>query len=156
MKGIKRITLIFYAAFLALCFMLFVVPESRDLAGSYYRGDLAGRDIYLDLKPDGTYKAEWPGCGGSCGAARGAWKSVNNALVFYPAEETGRMKGLVRVLHIVRNYWRTVLVPDPNSEYYKRYEPDGRSAFYRRSRPWFVFPYPTGGHVIAKGRQCIN
>lgn len=140
MKGIKRITLIFYAAFLALLFMLFVVPESRDLAGSYYRGDHAGYDIYLDLRPDGTYKAEWPGCGGTCGAARGAWKTVEDKLMFFPSEEKGRLQGYLPELNIVRSYWRTVLVPDLGTEYYKRYGQNARSAFYRRNRPWFVFP----------------
>jgi len=140
MKGIKRITLIFYAAFFALCFILFVVPESRNLAGAYYLGDHAGINVYLDLLPDGTYKADWPGCGGSCGAERGAWKAEQDKLAFFPAEDKGRLTGYLRQLNIVRNYWRTVFVRNPGDKYYKRYGPDGRSAFFRRNRPWFVLP----------------
>ena len=29
------------------------------LAGSYYRGDHTGYNIYLDLLASGSYKAEW-------------------------------------------------------------------------------------------------
>ena len=140
MKGIKHIALIFYALFAVLCFILFIVPERRDLAGSYYRGDHTGYNIYLDLLPDGTYRAEWQGCLGSYGAARGAWKSAGGKIIFYPSEEKGKMKGHLRELNIVRNYWRTAFVPDPNNEYYRKYGPNEYSAFYRRSRPWFVLP----------------
>lgn len=143
MKSIERITLLFYAAFAALCFILFVVPGSRDLSGGYYLGDHDGLNIYLDLRRDGTYRAQWPGCGGSCGSARGSWTAGEQLLTFFPSEEKGRLAGRLGSLSIMRNYWRTALV-STRGDHSFHYGPNGRTAFYRQNRPWFLFPRMVG------------
>ena len=72
------------------------------LAGVYYMGDGTGRNIYLTLKPDGQYTAEWQGCLGSYGEAIGHWQMTNVEIVFIPTREVGIMKGNLGTLDIVK------------------------------------------------------
>ena len=119
---------------LVVCVVLFLVTASRELPGSYYRGDGRGYNIYLDLLPDGTYTAEWQGCLGLYGTARGAWKRENKKIVFSPSEEKNMMKGHLRELHITHGYWRPVLVPDLNDELYRKAGVNKYTAFQKRNK----------------------
>ena len=133
MKNIKRITFV-ACVVIGICIALFLVTANGELAGSYYRGDGKGYNIYLDLMPDGTYKAEWQGCLGLYGTARGVWKHENKKIVFSPTEEKDMMKGHLRELNIVRGYWRPVLVPDLGDDYYRKYGANKYSAFHKRRK----------------------
>jgi len=45
--------------------------SAKAVAGDYYRGDGTGYNIYLTLKENGKYTAEWHGCLGKYGEASG-------------------------------------------------------------------------------------
>ena len=68
--------------------------SAATLAGSYYRGDHTGYNIYLDLLANGSYTAKWRGCLGEYGTARGTWATTGGKVVLSPSEETDMMKGL--------------------------------------------------------------
>lgn len=102
------------------------------LAGSYYRGDGTGYNIYLNLAASGAYKAEWYGCLGAYGTASGSWSIDGERIVLSPSSETDMMKGHMRELHIVRYDGQFVFVPDLHDDYYQKYGPNRLSAFYRQ------------------------
>ncbi len=104
------------------------------LAGSYYRGDGTGYNVYLDLAAGGTYKAEWHGCFGTYGMASGTWLVDGERIVLSPSSETGMMKGHLRELHIVKHDGQFVFVPDLHDDYYRKYGPDRYSAFHRQKK----------------------
>ena len=104
------------------------------LAGSYYRGDHTGYNIYLDLLASGTYKAEWHGCLGVYGTARGTWTMVDGRIVLSPSKETDMMKGELRELHIIQQKGQTLFVPDLHDDYYQKYGPDEYAAFHRQAK----------------------
>ena len=100
------------------------------LAGSYYRGDHTGYNIYLDLLTNGAYKAEWHGCLGSYGKTGGTWSVTGDRVVFVPSTETDMMKGHLKELHIVHQHGQVMFVPNLQDEYYKKYGADEYSAFH--------------------------
>ena len=111
------------------------LPRSAvGLAGNYYRGDGTGYNIYLDLLSCGRYDAQWHGCLGVYGTARGTWTMVNDRVVLSPVKETDMMKGHLRELHVVKLESQTVLVPDLHDDYYQKYGPDAYAAFYRQDK----------------------
>lgn len=101
------------------------------LAGSYYRGDGTGYNVYLNLTAGGTYKAEWYGCLGVYGTANGTWVVDGERIILTPSSETDMMKGHLRELHIVKHDGQLVFVPDLHDDYYREYGPDRFSAFHR-------------------------
>ncbi len=104
------------------------------LAGSYYRGDHTGYNIYLDLLTNGSYTAKWRGCLGEYGTAHGTWATANGRVVLSPAGETGMMKEHLRELHIVQHQGQTVFVPDLRDDYYRKYGADEYAAFHRQTK----------------------
>jgi hypothetical protein len=121
---------------LLCCACSTVAPTQQNLAGSYYRGDKLGYNVYLQLAPSGTYTARWEGCLGLYGTARGSWTLRDQLIVFHPAEETGMMKKHLRQLHVVRQpLGAFAFVPDLHDSYYRQYGPDEYGAFHRQSVP---------------------
>ncbi len=111
------------------------LPSSAtSLVGSYYRGDGLGYNLYLDLRADGKYNAQWKGCLGLYGEARGTWTVIDDKVVFTPRKETGMMKDHLKELHIVQHAGQTVFVSDLHDDYYEKYGPDERIAFHRQSK----------------------
>lgn len=104
------------------------------LAGSYYRGDHTGYNIYLDLLANGRYDAQWHGCLGVYGTARGTWTVIDDRVVLSPSKETDMMKGHLRELHIVQHEGQTVFVPDLHDDYYQKYGPNEYAAFHRQTQ----------------------
>src|SRR6185295_5758511 len=94
---------LFAAVWLVVCSTQLPIPPANgiEMAGSYYRGDHTGYNIYLDLLAGGEYTAKWRGCLGVYGTARGRWTMVKNRMVFSPSSETGMMKRHLRQLHVV-------------------------------------------------------
>jgi hypothetical protein len=70
-------------------------------AGTYYRGDGLGYNIFLDLKSNGTYSSKWRGCEGLYGTAQGQWASNGKQILLKPSKETDMMKGHLRTLDVV-------------------------------------------------------
>src|SRR5215813_11583896 len=66
-------------------------PDAKGVAGDYYRGDGTGYNIYLTLKADGKYTAEWQGCLGKYGEASGQWTLRGKQIVFKPSKEKDMM-----------------------------------------------------------------
>src|SRR5437899_888604 len=62
-------------------------PNAKAVVGSYYRGDGTGYNIYLTLKENGKYTAEWHGCLGKYGEASGQWTLSDKRIAFKPAKE---------------------------------------------------------------------
>ena len=112
-----------------------LLTRPAELAGSYYRGDHKGYNLYLDLQADGTYTAKWRGCLGVYGTARGTWGFYDRRLFFTPSEETDMMKGHLRELHIVQHQGETVFVPDLRDDIYRKYGPTRYAAFHRQQKP---------------------
>jgi len=108
--------------------------SNASLVGSYYRDDHTGYNIYLDLLPSGKYKAEWHGCLGVYGTARGTWIADEKKVVLSPSKETDMMKGHLRELHIVRQQGQTVFVPDLHDDYFQKYGPDEYAAFHKKEK----------------------
>ena len=109
-----------------------VAASLHPFAGTYYRGDGLGYNVTVNLKPDARYTAQWRGCLGVYGTARGTWALDGQRIVFSPSKETDMMRGHLRELHIVRQDGQIVFVPDLTDSYYRQYGPNRYSAFERQ------------------------
>jgi hypothetical protein len=126
---VKRLSILIALLF---CACSTVRPTQQNLAGSYYRGDKLGYNIYLQLDPSGAYRARWEGCLGLYGTARGTWSFREELIIFHPVEETAMMKKHLRQLHVVRQpLGGYVFVPDLQDSYYRQYGPDEYAAFHK-------------------------
>src|SRR5262249_7592960 len=76
--------------------------NAKAVAGSYYRGDGTGYNIYLTLDADGKYKAEWRGCLGKYGEASGQWTLKDKQITFKPSKEQDMMKGHLKSLDVLK------------------------------------------------------
>ena len=110
--------------------------DSKALAGSYYRGDGTGYNIYLTLQPDGTYTSEWHGCVGVYGLAAGRWNIVCNQIVFAPSSETDMMKGHIRRLEVLKFKGDWIFVPvDPEDrEFYNKRGVNRYSCYQKKDK----------------------
>ncbi len=128
---VKRISTLI-ALLLSACST--VAPTQQNLAGSYYRGDKLGYNLYLQLDASGAYSARWEGCLGLYGTARGRWSVRDQLIRFQPLEETGMMKKHLKQLQVIRHpFGGYALVPDLQDSYYRQYGPDDYSAFHKQS-----------------------
>ena len=103
----------------------------RPLAGSYYRGDGTGYNINLDLKGDGSYDANWRGCLGVYGTARGKWTVDGEHIVLSPTKETDMMKGHLKTLDMAKHEGRLILLPTDDREFYDKHGASRYSCFQR-------------------------
>lgn len=100
-----------------------ITPAERAFVGNWYCGDGRGFNVNFILADDGRYKADWSGCLGSYGKARGTWSLVSTQIVFSAARETKKMKGKFSRLDVVQHEGNWVLVPtdDPRRFSYEMY-----------------------------------
>src|SRR4051812_26428078 len=75
--------------------------ETAAVAVRWYCGDGLGYNIYLELRPTGTYEATWHGCFGKYGTAKGKWREEAAQIVLTPSEEKDMMKGHLTTLLII-------------------------------------------------------
>ena len=104
----------------------------RPFAGSYYRGDGLGYNISLDLKPDGSYDAQWHGCLGLYGTARGSWAVSSDHILLSPSKERDMMKGHLRQLDIVQHGDQWILVQSDDRDFYDTHGASRYSCFQKR------------------------
>jgi len=104
------------------------------VAGSYYRGDGTGYNIYLTLGADGKYTAEWYGCGGKYGDASGQWTVTDKQVTLHPSAETGAMKDHLKTLNILKfkNHW--IFVPADDHKFYDEWGVSSYACFQRKPR----------------------
>lgn len=103
----------------------------QPLAGSYYRGDGTGYNIYLDLRPDGAYDAKWKGCLGVYGTARGHWTVEGELVLLSPTKETNKMKGHLKRLDLVKQEGHLILLPSDDRDFYDKHGASRYSCFQR-------------------------
>lgn len=80
------------------------------LVGRYYGGDGLGYNIWIQLDADGSYSADWHGCLGVYGEARGQWKAEGDQVVFLPGQENELLVGHLRTATTVQHGGRLGLV----------------------------------------------
>jgi hypothetical protein len=109
-------------------------PNTKAVAGSYYRGDGTGYNIYLTLKANGKYTAEWHGCVGKYGEAAGRWVLDDKHIVFKPTKEEGMMKGHLKVLDVLKYKDRWIFVPTDDREFYDKWGVSSYSCFQKEDQ----------------------
>jgi hypothetical protein len=107
-------------------------PDAQTVAGSYYRGDGTGYNIYLTLKADGKYTAEWHGCLGKYGAASGRWRLKDKSITFKPSKEEGMMQGHLKTLNVFKFKGRWIFVPTDDREFYDKWGVSRYSCYQKR------------------------
>ena len=95
----------------------------RPFAGNYFRGDGTCYNISLDLRPDGSYGAQWSGCLGIYGTARGKWSIDGDQILLSPRKETDMMKGHLTRLDISKYQGGVILIPTDDREFYDEHGP---------------------------------
>ena len=108
--------------------------DAKAVAGSYYRGDGIGYNIYLTLKENGEYTAEWHGCLGKYGEASGQWTLTDKRIVFRPAKEEDMMKGHLKSLDVLRYKGQWIFVPSDDHEFYDKYGVSRYSCFQKQEK----------------------
>jgi len=108
--------------------------NAKALAGSYYRGDGTGYNIFLTLKENGKYMAEWHGCLGKYGEASGQWTLVDKRVLLKPAKEKDMMKGHLKSLDVMRYQGQWIFVPSDDREFYDKYGVSRYSCFQKQSK----------------------
>ncbi len=99
-------------------------------AGNYFRGNGTGYNIALDLRPDGSYDAQWRGCLGIYGTARGKWSIIDgDQIVLSPRKETDMMKGHLKRLDVSKYQGDVILIPTDDREFYDEHGPSRYSCF---------------------------
>lgn len=114
-----------------------IVPtNARSISGSYYRGDGTGYNIHLTLKSEGSYTAEWHGCLGKYGDARGTWRLNGSRIMFSPSSETDMMQGHLRTLDVMRFEGDWVFLPTSKEdrEFYEKWGVSSYSCFQKKDR----------------------
>jgi hypothetical protein len=91
-------------------------PNAKAIVGSFYRGDGTGYNIYLTLKENGKYTAEWHGCLGKYGEASGKWKLAGQRISFSPSKEDGMMKDHLRSLDTCKFKGQWIFIPMDKSD----------------------------------------
>ena len=104
-------------------------PNAKAVAGNYYRGDGTGYNIYLTLKADGKYTAEWHGCLGKYGEASGLWTLKDKKIAFKPSNEQGMIKGHLKTLDILQFRGKWIFVPSDDRDFYDKYGVSRYSCF---------------------------
>ena len=100
--------------------------------GSYYRGDGLGYNILLDLSHDGSYGAEWHGCLGLYGTARGSWSVSGEQILLSPSKEKDMLEGHLRQLDVVKHGDQWILVQSDDREFYDAHGLSAYSCFQNR------------------------
>lgn len=59
------------------------------LIGDYYQGDGLGLNLYLSLKPDGSFSCQWSGCLGDYGSTSGTWVHDGDQITVKTTESSG-------------------------------------------------------------------
>jgi hypothetical protein len=103
----------------------------RPVAGNYYRGNGTGYNINLDLRPDGSYDANWRGCLGVYGTARGHWTVDGEHVLLTPTKETDMMRGHLKRLDFATHEGRLILLPSNDREFYDKHGASRFSCFQR-------------------------
>ncbi|MBI2437640.1 MAG: hypothetical protein HYV36_02345 [Lentisphaerae bacterium] len=109
-------------------------PNAKAIAGSYYRGDGTGYNIYLILKADGKYTAEWHGCLGKYGEASGKWSLNDKSITLKPSKEDGMMKGHLKTLHVLKLKGQWIFVPADDREFYDKWGVSRYSCFQKQDK----------------------
>jgi hypothetical protein len=110
--------------------------DAKAISGSYYRGDGTGYNIYLTLKRDGSYAAEWHGCLGKYGDASGTWRLDGDRITFSPSSETDMMKDHLRTLDVMRFEGDWIFLPTAKDdrEFYDKWGVCRFSCFQKKDR----------------------
>lgn len=108
--------------------------NSKAVAGSYYRGDGTGYNIYLTLVEDGTYTAKWLGCLGEYGTASGRWALADKLIKFQPGKQTGNMKGHLKSLDVLRYKGQWIFVPSDDRDFYDKHGVSPYSCFQKQEK----------------------
>jgi len=98
-----------------------VPPNPKAVAGNYYRGDGTGYNIYLTLKENGKYTAEWHGCLGKYGEASGQWTLAGKSITFKASKEKDMMKGHLKSLDVLKFRGQWIFVPSDDRQFYDKY-----------------------------------
>jgi hypothetical protein len=109
-------------------------PNAKAVAGSYYRGDGTGYNIYLTLKTDGKYTAEWHGCLGKYGEASGQWTLKDKQITFKPSKEKDMMKGHLKALDILKFKGKWIFVPTDDRDFYDKWGVSRCSCFQKHDK----------------------
>jgi hypothetical protein len=109
-------------------------PNAGAIAGSYYRGDGRGYNIYLTLKEDGKYTAEWHGCLGQYGEASGLWTLNDKRITFKPSREEGMMKGHLKALDVLKYKSAWIFVPADDRAFYDKWGVSRYSCFQKEDK----------------------
>jgi hypothetical protein len=109
-------------------------PDAKAVAGNYYRGDGTGYNIYLTLKENGKYTAEWHGCMGKYGEASGQWTLTDKRIVFKPAKEKDMMKGHLKSLDVLRYRGQWIFVQSDDHKFYDKYGVSRYSCFQKQEK----------------------
>lgn len=110
--------------------------DAKAISGSYYRGDGKGYNIYLTLKPNGSYAAEWHGCLGKYGDASGTWRLDGSRIAFSPSSETDMMKGHLQALDVQRFEGDWIFLPtsERDREFYDKWGVSRYSCFQKKDK----------------------
>jgi hypothetical protein len=110
--------------------------NTKAVSGSYYRGDGTGYNIYLTLKPNGGYSAEWHGCLGKYGDASGTWRLDGSRITLSPSSEADMMKGHLRTLDVMRfeNDWIFLPTDKEDREFYDKCGVSRFSCFQKKGK----------------------
>jgi hypothetical protein len=109
-------------------------PNANAEAGSYYIGDGTGYNFYLTLKANGNYDAEWHGCLGKNGEAKGHWTLKDKQIIFKPSKEKGLMKGHLKALEILRYKGNWIFVPTDERDSYEKGGVSRYSCFQKQEK----------------------
>jgi hypothetical protein len=122
--------------------VLFPATGVAKFAGTYYSGDGLGVNITLALMADGSYTAEWRGCGGPYGQAAGKWRVADKTLVLTPHKETDMMKRFTKTLDVMERDGRVIFVEPKMREFFKKYGINRASCFQRTDQlEWGLIPH---------------
>jgi hypothetical protein len=106
---------------------------AKRLAGHWHQGDGLGYNVSLSLNKDSTYDAEFWGCVGSGGTARGNWRLVNDKVLLSPIEEKDLMVNHLRSLDVVNAKKGFVLVQSGQRRQFDTFPSDSSFGCFTRS-----------------------
>jgi hypothetical protein len=109
-------------------------PNAEAVVGDYYRGNGTSYNVYLTLKADGSYTADWQGCLGKYGEASGQWALKGQQIVFQPAEEKDMMRGHLKVLDVLKFKGAWILVPADERRFYDTWGVSAYSCFQKQRK----------------------
>lgn len=109
-------------------------PDTKAVAGNYYQGDGLGYNIYLTLKEDGTYSAEWWGCMGKYGEAAGKWMLKDKEIAFKPTKEKDMMKGHLKSLDVLKFKGQWIFISSDDRDFYDKWGVSRYSCFQRKDK----------------------